>query len=726
MDIKNVSRRRFIVGAGAFSVGVAFGPLAALNDAQAADAATAAAASGGFRPVAWVSISPDNIATIYSPASEMGQGTMTAIPMIFAEEMNLDWSRVRVEQAPTDAKRFGNPAFGGGLVTGSSRTIKGYYESLRLAGLQARLVMIDAAAQAWKVPANEIRAEKSTLVHTPTGRRVTYGEIAATAQAPAALPKVDKTMLKPMSEFTIIGTDPMRVEVASKADGTAVYGLDIRRPGMVWAAIRYAPVQGEKPVKVNDTAARAIKGVKQVVTLPQAVAVVADSFATARKARDLLEVTWTTTSQARTYDSDVVLKEYVKRAENLDDAGTVWHKSGDVAAAQSGVARTFKATYTSDHVAQFTMEPMNCTALVTGDTIELWVPSQVPSVVIGTVAAAAGFKPENIKVNITLLGGGYGRRAEADYTIEAAQLAKTMPGVPVQMIWTREDDFQRSKPRPLTAHHVVAGVDGSGKLQSLRHRTVSESIYARTSPAIFKAAGGKDAPVMEGADGVYGIPATLVEHVRDERGVDVSYWRGVGAGYQKFVMETLVDEIAAETKQDPLKIRMDLTQGSPRAQAVLRTAADMAGWSTPRANGRALGMAFSDAWNTFIAMVVEVSMKDGKPVVHQMWAAVDCGHAIMPRNVRAQVEGAAIFGLSAALGETLSYKAGQVQQSNLTDYPILRADATPLVEIKVLPTDNPPGGIGEVGLPPVAPAVANAMARLTGKRVRSLPFPQVA
>jgi isoquinoline 1-oxidoreductase beta subunit len=292
------------------------------------------------------------------------------------------------------------------------------------------------------------------------------------------------------------------------------------------------------------------------------------------------------------------------------------------------------------------------------------------------------------------------------------------------MIWTREDDLQRSKSRPLTAHHLIAGVDASGKMVSLHHRIVSEGIYSRTAPGIFKANGGKDSPVMEGAEGIYQIPGQLMEHYAEDRGVEVSFWRGVGAGYNKFVSETLIDEIAVATKQDPLQMRLALTSDSPRAQTVLRTAATMANWDKPRPKGRALGLAFSDAWSTYIGMIVEVSIEDGTPVVHNVWAAVDCGHAIAPRNIQAQVEGAAIFGLSAALGERLTYKNGEVQEHNLGQYVLLRADAAPVVEVKVIPTDNLPGGMGEVGLPPMAPAVANALSRLNGKRIRTLPFPQ--
>ncbi len=714
MELNTLSRRSFLVGTGSLAIGVAFGSFA-LKSARAQ--------STGIQPVAWVNIAPDNTATIYSPGSELGQGTMTALPMIIAEEMELDWSKVKVVQAPPDPKRFGNPAFGGGMVTGSSRTVKGYYEPLRLAGLQARLILTDAAARLWGVPAGEIRAENSTLIHAASKRRISYGELAKTAQLPAEPPKVDKSMLKAMSQFKIIGTEMPRVDVASKTDGTARYGIDVRLPGMVWATILYAPVQGEKPEKIDDAAAKAVPGVKQVVPLPYGVAVVADSFATARKARELLKVEWSKTSKARGYDSQLALKEFVTRSENLSDAGVVWHTQGDTAKELGNAGRTFKATYTTDHVAQFTMEPMNCTARVDGDKIEVWAPSQTVSFVVGTVAGGAGFKPENVKVNITLVGGGYGRRVEAEYSLDAALVAKAVPGVPVQVIWTREDDFQRAKPRPMTAQHLIAGVDAQGKLMGLRHRLVSEGVYSRVAPPAFAKAGGKDAPVMEGADGVYEISGHLVEHCREQRGIDCSFWRGVGAGYTKFPIETLIDEVAVSMGQDPLRFRLGLTQKTPRAQAVLREAAAMAGWDRPRSGGRALGLAFSDAWSTFIAMVAEVSIDQGKPVVHHIWAAVDCGHAVAPRNVRAQIEGAAIFGMSAALGESLTYKGGESQQRNLGAYNVLRANAAPLVTVKVIPTDNPPGGIGEVGLPPAAPAIANALAKLTGKRIRTLPFP---
>lgn len=714
MNHTTLSRRTFILGSGAGALGIGFGGI---------DFAHAQAQA--FSPVAWVSIAADNTATIYSAGSEMGQGTMTSLPAVVAEHMELDWARVRVQHAPPDAKRFGNPRFGGGLLTGASRTVQGYYEPLSLAGLQGKLVMLGAAAAQWNVPVSELKAENSMVVHAASNRRVSYGELARTASAPAELPKVDKTMLKPMAQFKLIGKDLTRVDLAGKTSGSAVYGIDVRLPGMLYASVLSAPVQGEKAVKVSDAAAKAVPGVKAVLTIGSGVAVVADSFHTARKARDLLTVEWSTTARARGYDSDAAIQAFVARAENLGDAGVTFYSHGDAPKEIAGAARTFKATYTTQHVNQFTMEPMNTTARVDGDKIEIWTPSQTVGFVVGGVAAATGFKPEDVKVNIQLLGGGYGRRVEAEYAVDAAQIAKAMPGVPIQMIWTREDDFVRAKPRPATAQHLIAAVDTKGKIVGLQHRVVAEQIYGRVLPGAFKAGGNKDSPVMEFSDGVYDIAGHLVQQCIEDRGIACSFWRGVGAGYVKFGIETLLDEVAVATNQDPLQMRLELCNKSPRAQAVLREVGAMSGWSQARTGGRALGLAFSDAWGTFCAMVVEASLNQGRPVVHNVWAAVDCGHPLSPKNIQTQIEGSAIFGLSAALGEKLSYKGGEPQQRNLGAYNLLRAQQTPVVNVKVMPTDNYPGGIGEVGLPPVAPALANAIARLNGgKRLRHLPFPE--
>lgn len=714
-----VSRRSFLLGSGGLALGLSFG----LTQTELALAQTPAPT--GFAPSGWINIGLDGVVTLMSPAAEMGQGTMTAMPMLLAEEMDLDWSQVRVVQAPSDPRRFGNPRFGGGMTTGASRTVQGYYDPLRLAGAQARLVMVQAAATAMGVPAAELRTQASRVIHS-SGRSMSYAEIARVAQLPAELPKVDKSLLKPMSQFRLIGKDIPRVDVPAKSSGQALYGIDQRLPGMLWASVLRAPVQGETPSSVDDTAARAVAGVRNVVRLPYGVAVVADSFYTAKMARDKLKVTWTQQSKARVQYTDQMRVEYAKRAESLDDKGVAFITAGDAAKQLAGAKRTFSATYISEIVSHICLEPMNCTARVDGDKIEVWAPAQSASFVFGTVAGAAGFKPENITVNITLLGGGFGRRVEADYAADAALVAKAMPGTPIQVIWTREDDMVHDKYRPMTGQHLVAGVDAQGKLVGLLHRVVSEGIYSRVVPPAFKAAGGKDAPVMEGSEITYDIPDHSVQFMIEERGIQAGFWRAVGPGYTKFAIETLIDEVARGVGADPLTYRMDLLKKHPRGAAVLKAVGEMSGWGKAKLpKGHALGLAYSDAWNTYCGMVVQVSIDKGRPKVHKVWSAVDCGHALQPQNIQVQIEGSVIFGLSAVLHERMDFRAGEPQQTNLNKYQVLRANETPEVIVKVMPTDNHPGGIGEVGLPPLAPAVANAIATLNGKRLRSLPLPMV-
>ena len=719
MNVLNpLSRRTFFLGSGSLALGLSFG----LTHSELALAQSQTPASS-FSPNSWINIGVDGKVTLMSPAAEMGQGTMTAMPLLLAEEMDLDWSQVTVVQAPSNPKLFGNPRFGGGMITGASRTVQGYYEPLRLAGAQARQVIMQAAAQSMGVPMGELRTESSRVIHT-SGRAMTYAEIARTAQLPAELPKVDKSMLKPMAQFRLIGKDIPRVDVPAKSSGLAQYGIDQRMPGMLWASVMRAPVQGEIPESVDDAAARAVPGVKHVVRLPYGVAVVADSFFTAKTARDKLKVVWSQKAKARVVYTDQMRVEYVKRAEDLNDKGIDFLKHGDAAARIAGAVKTFSATYTSEMVSHICLEPMNCTARAEGDKIELWAPSQSATFVTGAVAGAAGFKPENIKVNITLLGGGFGRRVEADYAVDAALIAKAIPGTPVQVIWTREDDMVNDKYRPMTGQHLVAGVDANGKMVALLHRVVSEGIYARVAPPAFKASGGKDAPVLEGTEITYDIGDHNVQFMIEERGIQAGFWRAVGPGYTKFAIESLVDEVARGVGVDPLTYRLDMLSKNPRGVTVLKAVAEMSQWGKAKLpKGHALGLAFSDAWNTYCGMVVQVSLVDGKPQVHKVWAAVDCGHALQPRNVEAQIVGSIIFGMSAALHEQMDFRAGEAKQTNLNSYQVLRAHEAPEIMVKVIPTDNPPGGIGEAGLPPVAPAISNAVLTLTGKRLRALPLP---
>ncbi len=715
------SRRSFLVGAGAFSVSITFA-------GSAASQAKPNQPAANFSPSLWMSIGSDGIVTLTSPVSEYGQGVMTSVPLIIAEEMDLDWAKCKVVsavvQAAGNAKDLGNPMFGGAMITGASRTTQGYWEPMRMAGAQARAVLIANAASKWGVPAAQVSTVPHACVHAASGRRLSYGEIAAFATAPATMPVIDKSQLKKPANFRLIGKDLPRVDGFDKVTGQAKYGIDQRLPGMLYASVLRAPVQGETPVSVDDTAAKAMKGVRNVVRLPYGVAVVADNTWTVIQAKRALKVTWTNTSKARSYSSDKAMVEFVARAKNAADTGVAMGSSGDTENTLKSAAKRIEATFTTEHVAHMCLEPMNATAWVQNGKLEVWAPSQAATTVIGASSSPlAGFKPEDITVNIPLMGGAFGRRIEVDFVLDAVLIAKAMPGTPVQAVWSREDDVAGDKVRPMIAQQISAGVDSQGNLIALKHKMVGESIFARFLPPAFEGGGGKDEPVCEGFETKYGVNNHLAQYLREQRGVDVGFWRGVGAGYTKFAIESVIDELARNANKDPLQYRLDLLAKQPRAQAVLREVAKMAKWDGGKAKGnRALGLAYSDVWNSHCAMIVDVSVNAGSITVHEIWSAVDCGVALQPGNIARQIEGSAVWGVSAALKEKLTVVNGEFQQSNFHDYQVIRANETPRVNVKVLPTDNAPGGIGEVGIPAVAPAMSNAIASISGKRLRELPF----
>ncbi len=715
ISFRGISRRAFLISSGSAAVAVAFGSLPKKAFGQAAP----------MSPNAWVRVGTDNIVTIYAPAAEMGQGVMTSMPLLIAEEMDLDWARCRVEQAPYNPKVFGNPLFGGNMLAGASRTTRGYYQIMRLAGMQARAVMVQSAAGRLGVPAAELTTEPHQVVHRASGRKLSYGEIAAFAQVPENVPQFTPAQLKPASEFRLLGKDQPRIEVPDKVSGRAMYGIDVRIPGMLYGTVLRAPVNGEAPLEVDYSAARKVPGVLQFVRMPYGVGVIAESYPAALKAKKLIKVTWTQRSKARSYTPDKIIGEYTQRVRNVADKGVPYETHGDARGALEKAAKRVVAEYTSLNVTHACMEPMNCTARVDGDRIEFWAPTQSPFGVFLAAVKGHGFKPENVKINVTLLGGGFGRRAENDYAVDVGFLAKAVPGTAVKMIWSREDDIQYSKPRPLTVQRLEAGLDAQGNLVAMHHRIAGESVYKRFAPPAFQASGGKDLPLCEGAyEPTYSYPNFALEQLFAETGVDVAVWRSVGGGYTKFALETFVDEVAAAAGKDPVDFRLQLLSKDARGQHVLREVMEMSGYRSRKlAAGRALGIAYSDIWETYMAQVVEVSVerKTGKITVHEIWSAVDTGVALQPRNIQAQIESSVVWGLS-ALREKLTYKDGVPQQSNFHDYPVLRMNEVPKITTKVIVTDNKPGGIGEAGLPPVAPAVANAVFKLTGKRLRDLPF----
>ncbi|WP_298651000.1 xanthine dehydrogenase family protein molybdopterin-binding subunit [uncultured Tistrella sp.] len=722
LHVRPMSRRSFLVTAGNLGIGVAFGGLLR----PALGAVMARAATGDFRPNAWVTIAADGIVSIMSPASEMGQGIMTTLPLLIAEEMDADWDRVRIVQAPSDAETYGNPGFYGVQLTGGSESTRGYYDLLRLAGAQTRKIILASAAGLLRVPASELITGPGQVVHRPSGRTLGYGEIAATATLPDPLPQATAADLKPAGQWRYIGRrDILRIDVPSKVDGRAIYGMDIQRPEMLYGAVLRPPVQGERPEAIDDAEARAVPGIIRILPLSYGVGIIGETVEATKRAKDLLKVTWSTSSRVRRYTSDRLIEDYRMTAGDIGRDGVTAYSEGDAASAIAGAATVIEADYMSDHVAHATMEPMNATALVTGDRVEIWAPTQGPTGTQHFAAGVIGTTPDKVTVHTTLLGGGFGRKAEADFIVDAVSLARDVEGRPVKVIWSREDDIRHDKYRPLAAQHLQAGLDRDGNIVGWRHRIAADSIFARTMPELFERQGGHDDVVTEGAHVNYALPTHRIDYLRQDNGLDVGFWFAVGVGYTRFGVECFIDEIAAARGIDPVDLRLELLRDQPRARHVVETAARMSGWTRPRA-GRALGIAYSDAFGSHCAQVAEVSLDraSGAIRVHKVWCAVDPGVAIQPRHIEAMIMVGITNGTSQALFEQINVVDGEVQETNFDTYRVIRMSEAPDIEVAVVPmAGSPVGGMGQAGLPPVGPAIANAVARLTGGvRLRHYPF----
>jgi isoquinoline 1-oxidoreductase subunit beta len=716
-DAPALTRRRFIGSAGlTFGIAIA-GSSVTLFDALAE--------SARFEPNAWIEIGTDDTVTLIAPASEMGQGAFTSLPMLIAEELDADWSKIKVVQAPA-GKDYGNPLFGGAQVTGASRGARGYFTPLRLVGAQARRVLLMNVAEEWKVPVDELTTKPNLVVDEKTGRSISYGDIAKFAKVPAELPKVTEADLKPQSQWRLIGKDLPRLDIPEKVNGSAQYGIDMYLPDMLYAAVLRAPVQGDAPDTVDDSEAMKVPGVIKVVTLPFGVAVVAPDYWTGLKGKNALNVTWKKGAKAESYDSLKVLAEYAATAKDWSHKSVVGLQKGDVAQAFKGAAKVITADYLAEHVYHAPIEPTNSTAWVKGDgTVEVWTPTQSPTFVTLAASQVAGTTPDKVMVHTTFLGGGFGRRIEQDVTVDAVLLSKIMQK-PVKVLWSREDDVKNDKFRPATAQHLEAALDHHGKIIGWRWRLVGESIFRRALPQALEAAKGFDAAVCDGHETNYTIANQYHDYVEDDRGIDVGFWRAVGPGYTVFAIETFMDELAHAAHKDPLAFRLEHLD-DPRAHKVLKAVADMAHWGR-KSEGTALGLAYAyypDVWYCHVAQIAEVSVdkESGAIRVHKIWAAVDPGTTISPANVAYQIEGGAIFGTSAALHERITIVNGVVKQSNFNDYPLLRINEAPRVQVKLLPDETARvAGVGESGLPPAAPAIANAVFALTGKRLRELPM----
>jgi isoquinoline 1-oxidoreductase beta subunit len=723
-----VSRREFLAGAGGLTFSFTLGG-GLLGRAADMLVGAAEAAEGSLKFNAWVTIDPDDTVTVMVPVAEMGQGVLTALPLILAEELDADWSKVKTAYAPPIPKIYGNPhpIFNGAMLTAASVSVPGYYMPLRLAGAQARRVLLDNVARQWNVPAGELATEPSVVVHAKSGRRISYGDVAKFATVPAELPKITEAELKRPSQFRLIGREDIkRTDVPSKVNGTAKYGIDAQVPGMVYAAVLESPMEGAKPGQVNAADVMKIKGVTKVIPVPFGVAVFGDTVEATRAGRNALKVTWDTSgATAAGFDSDKAKEEYARHGRDPSAKAMEWFKRGDATKALAGAARLMEAEYSSEHCYHAQMEPMNCIAKVApdGQSAEIWTGTQSNALAAFVASNVLKTTPDKIRVHQHLLGGGYGRRIAPDAIAQAVVLSN-ITKLPVKLILTREDDLAAARPRPMTYHILKAGLDGNGKLVGWHHRLVAENVDAVAAPPRFKATGGKDIIGWRGLElPFYGIPNVLAEGIREIRGMRVHPWRGIGSGYNKFAVESFLDEVAHATGIDPLILRLDLTRDHPRAQAVIKAVAEMAQWNRPR-SGRGLGIAFAEYHDTFSAGVAEVSVdpRTGKIKVHDYWIAADPGIAIQPENVHAQLESAVVYGLSAALLEELTVKDGAIQQRNFNDYPVLRMSDVPAIHTRIVASDAPPTGMGEIGVPTVAPAIGNAVFQLTGRRLRSLPM----
>ncbi len=710
-----VSRREFLRVTAVAGAGLT---LAISTEACAPGGDGAAAGPGEpvFRPNHFVHVGEDGWVTVVSKHLEMGQGTYTGLATIVAEELDADWSRVHVEGAPADGSKFNNLFWGPTQGTGGSSSIANSWPQLRAAGATARAMLVAAAAAEWKVDAAGLTTENGVVTNPATGKRLSYGSL---ARAAAALPVPEKVPLKDPASFRLVGRQAPRLDARPKSTGRAIFTQDVALPGMLTAVVAHPPRFGATVKSFDATAAQAVPGVSRVVQIPNGVAVLAEGFWAARAGRDKLVVEWDE-SQAFRGSTAGLFAEYRALAGR---PGLVARREGDAAAA-AGRGKGVEAFYELPFLAHACMEPLNCVVRLAADQCEIWNGEQIQTPDQSAVAAQTGLKPEQVQFHMLYAGGSFGRRAnpKSDYVLEAVSIAQAIQGeFPIKLVWTREDDMRAGYFRPMYLHRVKAAVDGSGRTLAWHHRVVGNSIM-KGSPFAGFIQKGIDPTSVEGiADTGYSFPHFQVELHTPDTPVPVQWWRSVGHTHTAFVMETMMDELAALAGVDPVGFREAHLGSSPRHLGVLRLAAEKAGWGSPLPAGRARGVAVHQSFGSYVAEVAEVSLEDGKPRVHRVVCAVDCGIAVNPDIIAMQMESGIAYALSAMLYGAITLKDGQVEQGNFDTYRVLRIGEMPTVEVHLVPSTETPTGVGEPGVPPLAPAVANAMFQLTGTRVRRLP-----
>jgi isoquinoline 1-oxidoreductase beta subunit len=667
-----------------------------------------------FEPNAFVRIGQDGRVTFIIPQVEMGQGTFTSCSMLLAEELEVDLSQVQVDQAPPDEKLYGNWRLGGLQSTGNSSSIRAFFEPLRQAGAAARTILITTAANTWDVDASTCHAEKGEVTHLPTGRKLTYGELVDRA---ATLPLPEKVALKDPKDFKLIGTPAKRLDTPAKVNGSAVYGIDAKVPGMKIGTVAACPVFGGRLKSVDDSKALAVRGVHQVVHIDDAVCVVAEHMGAAKKGLAALAIEWDEGPNAELSTADIVA-EMEKASEQ---GGVVVRNEGDVVQSLAGAKTKLDAVYQVPFLAHTTMEPVNCTVHVKPDGCEIWVGTQAIARAQAVAAKVAGLPTEKVIVHNHFLGGGFGRRLEVDFIAQAVAIGKQVEG-PVKIIWTREEDIQHDMYRPYFYDRFSAGLDAEGKPVAWSHRLCGSSIIARWAPPFFK--DGFDPDTVEGAlELPYSFPNVRLEYVRHEpRGIPTAFWRSVGPSHNIFVVESFIDELAAAANKDPVEYRKALLN-KVRARAVLELAAQKAGWGSTLPKRSGLGVSVQTTFGSYMAQVAEVDVsKQGDVRVKRIICAVDCGIPVNPNTIEAQVQSAIIYGLTAVLYGEITLKHGRVEQNNFDSYRALRMNEAPEIDVHIVQNYEAPGGLGEPGTSALAPAVTNAIFAATGVRLRKLPI----
>jgi isoquinoline 1-oxidoreductase beta subunit len=748
-----ISRRAFLVRSGVVSCGFAFG---VVTPGATAGNAAPAPGTGAVAPNAWVTLHSDGTIRIVAPGIELGQGTLSTLPRYVAEELDADWSHVRVVPAPADEATYGNPLFWGVQITAGSRTCQGYFDAMRTAGAQARYILLTTAAGRLQVSVDSLSTSNSFVIHEPSGRRVSYGDLVADATVPGEFPtfigpddkpqepddffgdgragpppeshsQLPPVKLKSRDQFKYLGVDAPRIDLPPKVDGKARFGIDIQLPGMLYAMVEVSPVQGNSPTAVEDADARAVPNIIDIFPLPYGVAVVGNDINAVRKAREMLKVTWAGGGPARNYSSTAVLEDFARIAgDPASHPGVRVYELGHAAAIDVAFAKhkTLVFESKSEFIYHAPIEPVNATARVAADgrSAEGWLSTQWPTMEKNTAATTLGIKPRHVRIEPMLVGGSFGRKQDPGALEDAIRIAKKI-GKPVKVIWTREDDLRRNPHRQALLTRSEAAVDENGHLLAMRHRVVGDSWFARQFPDWFKQYQESDPGNWIGCRHLYGVPLQRIDCVTERRGINVCYLRGIGATQNKFALECLIDQVAALNHRDPIEYRLQLLKDVPRSRQVLQEVSRMADWHRRRP-GRALGVAYTAYSNSHTAMITEVSVdrKDGTIRVHHVWCAIDAGFAVQPAIIVSQIEGGILQGISMGLYEQVTVVDGVMQQSNFHDYPIMRMSQAPEVSVKVLSTDNAVTGVAEIGVIPVAAAVNNAVAQLIGVHLKNMPM----